>query len=72
MTNAKRDSHARTIGERALRPETGDTTVGAGKRPKVESVQAVVERTVEAATAGEFDLNQFLDDGAAALSAGLA
>ncbi|MDZ4783623.1 MAG: FHA domain-containing protein [Planctomycetia bacterium] len=43
-------------------------TVGAGKRPKVESVQAVVERTVESATAGEFDLNQFLDDGAAAQS----
>lgn len=40
-------------------------TVGAGKRAKVESVQAVVERTVEAAaSAGGFDVNQFLDDGA--------
>ncbi len=39
-------------------------TVGAGKRPKVESVQAVVERTVEtASSAGGFDVNQFLDDG---------
>ncbi len=38
-------------------------TVGAGKRPKVESVQEAAQRTVEtAANEGGFDVNQFLGE----------
>lgn len=37
-------------------------TVGAGKRPKIESVQAAVERTVGDSSGSEFDLNSFLDE----------
>lgn len=71
----------RLIGETELKP--GDVlkvgplefelcikaTVGAGKRPKVETVQAAVERTVEDSSGSEFDLNRFLDEGAQGQSA---
>jgi pSer/pThr/pTyr-binding forkhead associated (FHA) protein len=63
----------RLIGETELKP--GDqlkvgplefelvitATVGAGKRSKVDSVQEAAERTVQAATPGSFDVNEFLD-----------
>jgi hypothetical protein len=40
-------------------------TVGAGKRPKVASVEEAAQRTVQtAASEGGFDVNEFLDDGA--------
>lgn len=38
-------------------------TVGAGKRPKVESVEEAAQRTVQTAAAeGGFDVNDFLDE----------
>ncbi len=64
----------RLIGETELKP--GDllkvgplefelsitATVGAGKRPKVESIQEAAERTVQSAEPGSFDVNEFLDN----------
>jgi hypothetical protein len=38
-------------------------TVGAGKRPKVASIEEAAQRTVQSAAAGGgFDVNEFLDD----------
>jgi pSer/pThr/pTyr-binding forkhead associated (FHA) protein len=64
----------RLIGETELKP--GDqlkvgplefelcitATVGAGKRPKVESVQEAAERTAQGAGSGSFDVDDFLDE----------